>query len=191
MNTDVTFATGNEGKWQIARDIFEGYGIGLLRENIETPEMQSLDVVEIARASARYAADRLGRAVIKSDVGYYIPALGGFPGPFVKFVNMTLTPENILDMMRGEDDRRIYIRECLAFAMPGAEPRPFVCEHLARIAEAPDGRGTSVDRITIFDGFARTKGAAPEAEVQAFLRKSLDVYHNLARFLLRDRETGK
>ena len=41
----VTLVTGNLGKWKIARDIFSKYEVNLLHEKIDTPEIQSNDVI--------------------------------------------------------------------------------------------------------------------------------------------------
>lgn len=73
---EITLATGNLGKWKIAKDIFDKYNINLLHEKINTPEIQSNDVVEVSKYSALYAAKKLNKQVIKSDVGYYIEELG-------------------------------------------------------------------------------------------------------------------
>ena len=105
----VTFVTGNMGKWEIGRDIFARYGLELAQAKMETPEIQSLDVTEVAAYSAQYAAKKLNTPVIKSDVGYYIPALGGFPGPFIKYINQTLSDKDLLRLMKGVKDRSMII----------------------------------------------------------------------------------
>ena len=89
---EIVMATGNVGKWEIARDIFKNYNLTLTQEKVETPEIQASTVEEVSLYSAKYASDKLNKPVIKSDVGYYIEELGGFPGPFVKFVNNMLKP---------------------------------------------------------------------------------------------------
>ena len=45
---EITLVTGNLGKWKIAKDIFDKYNINLLHEKINTPEIQSNDVVEVS-----------------------------------------------------------------------------------------------------------------------------------------------
>lgn len=81
---NVTMVTGNMGKWKVASDIFKKYDIELLHEKMDTPEIQSHDVEDVSKYSAIYAANKLNKAVIKSDVGYFIEALNGFPGPLFK-----------------------------------------------------------------------------------------------------------
>ena len=103
---EITLVTGNLGKWKITKDIFDKYNINLLHEKINTPEIQSNDVVEVSKYSALYAAKKLNKQVIKSDVGYYIEELGGFPGPFLKYINDMLTSEDILNMMKTKNNKK-------------------------------------------------------------------------------------
>lgn len=35
---EITLVTGNLGKWEIAKDIFDKYNINLLHEKINTPK---------------------------------------------------------------------------------------------------------------------------------------------------------
>ncbi len=179
----VTFVTGNIGKWEIGRDIFAKYGLELAQAKIETPEIQSLDVTEVATYSAQYAAKKLNTPVIKSDVGYYIPALGGFPGPFIKYINQTLSDKDLLRLMKDVKDRSMIIRECLAFATPDGFTKCLVHEQKTTIAEKSDGVGSSIDKVMILDGFTKTRGASDSKEVAEFWKKSLTLYHEMAKFL--------
>ena len=179
----ISFVTGNTGKWEIGRDIFTKYGLELNQANMETPEIQSLDVKEVASYSAQYAAQKLGMPVIKSDVGYYITALKGFPGPFIKYINQMLTEDDLLRLMKGIKDRSMVIRECLAYAEPNGFTKCLVHEQKTRIAEQADGTGNSIDKIMILDGFTKTRGASDPKDVAEFWKKSLTLYHEMAEFL--------
>ena len=57
--------------------------------------------------------EKLERPVIKSDVGYFIEALNGFPGPFLRYINDYLTSEEILKLMEDKENRTILLKECL------------------------------------------------------------------------------
>jgi XTP/dITP diphosphohydrolase len=179
----ITFVTGNSGKWEIAWDIFAKYGLELSREKIDTPEIQSLSVEEVALYSAKYAAAKLGAAVIKSDVGYYIPALGGFPGPFIKFINQMLSADDLLNLMNGKTDRRLIIKECLALSQPGGDDKVFTYDIIARIADKADGVGSPIDQVMILEGFEKTRGASDNNKVMEYFKQSLKLYHDIAQFL--------
>ena len=180
---NITFVTGNNGKWAIAKDIFATYGLALDQAKMETPEIQSSDVQDVATYSARYAAQRLNKPVIKSDVGYYISALNGFPGPLIKYINQMLTSEDLLRLMAGEENRIMIIRECLAFATPDGFTKSFIHEQKTTLAQQAEGTGSSIDKIMILDGFNKTRGACSPEEVADFWKKSLTLYHDMAQFL--------
>ena len=179
----IHFVTGNAGKWEIAKDIFAKYGLELIQTNMETPEIQSTDVKEVAAYSARYAAQKLNAPVIKSDVGYYITALNGFPGPFIKYINGMLSSEDLLHLMKGVENRSMIIRECLAFATPASLTKCLTHEQQTILATKAEGTGSSIDKIMILDGFTKTRGACTKEEVAEFWKKSLTLYHDMAQFL--------
>lgn len=132
---EVCCVTGNAGKWAIFQSTM-GDMLNLKQALLETPEIQALDVAEVALFSAKWAAKELGKPVLKTDVGYYVEALRGFPGPFVKWTNMTLTAENVLAMLAGESNRGILIKDALAYAEPDGFSMVTVVERRGTIGEA-------------------------------------------------------
>ena len=179
----VAFVTGNKGKWEIAKDIFAKYEVDLVHANMETPEIQSLDVQDVALFSAQYAAQKLQIPVIKSDVGYYIPALNNFPGPFIKYVNQMLSSQDLLRLMEGKEDRLMIIRECLAFVHPNGMHQLFIHEQNTILAKQEDGNGSSIDKIMILDGFSKTKGASNPQEIAEHWKSTLQLYYDAAKFI--------
>lgn len=179
----VHFITGNTGKWAVAQRIFESYGLQLIHTPLDPPEIQSQDVQDVATYAARYATQKLNAPVITSDVGYYITALHGFPGPFIKYINQTLSATDLARLMHGITDRSLIIRECLAYAEPSGFIRCFTHEQRATLAHTPAGRGSSIDQMMILEGFSQTKGATDPAAITAVWHHSFTHYHALARFL--------
>ncbi len=57
----------------------------LKTQAIDTPEIQSFSLEEIVKVKAEFAQKACGGPVVVEDVALHIAALGGFPGPFVKF----------------------------------------------------------------------------------------------------------
>lgn len=179
----VTMITGNLGKWKIASKIFEGYSTKLLHQKINVPEIQSLDIRDVSLYSAEYAASLLNKPVIKSDVGYYIEALGGFPGPFIKYINEMLTSENILEMLKNNKNRKVILRECLTFSCPGFESKQFINEEEAQIAIKAEGEGTTFDKIIILKGQKHSKAVNSEKDNYNHFLKTLHIYHEMAEYL--------
>ena len=64
---EIYYVTGNELKIKLAKKIFNNLGVSIIQEDIDTPEIQSLDCEEVAKYSAKYAADKLNKAVMKND----------------------------------------------------------------------------------------------------------------------------
>lgn len=183
MMKSVTMVTGNLGKWKVASDIFEKYNVELFHEKMDTPEIQSYDVEEVSKYSAIYAASKLNRSVIKSDVGYYIKSLNGFPGPFLRYINTYLTSEEILKLMEDKKDRTILLKECLTFATPNGSIKQFVNEEEATIAKEALGEGTTFDRIVIFKGDKLPKSMNSEEDNYKHFEETLVIYRKMAKYL--------
>lgn len=115
----IFFITGNAYKFQIAQEALASAGIELIQKELETPEIQSTIVEEIASFSAKWVCDLLKEPVIVSDAGYYIEALNGFPGPFIKYINEWLSADDILRLMAGKEDRAVIVKDCFSLLRAG------------------------------------------------------------------------
>lgn len=182
----IIMITGNMGKWQIASNIFKKYDITLEQCKMDTPEIQALDEKEVSKYSALYAAKKLDMPVIKSDVGYYIDALGGFPGPFLKYVNEMLTSEDILKLMSGKDNREIKLKECLTYATPDGKVKQLESVEIATLAVQAMGEGSTFDRIVIFKGDELPKSMNSKEKNLKHFEKQLAIYDDMAKYLMED-----
>jgi len=79
----ITLVTGNPDKLVELQSIM--IDVELVARVVDVPEIQSMDLEEIVRAKVRAAYAAVGSPVIVEDVSFEIAALGGMPGPFVKF----------------------------------------------------------------------------------------------------------
>jgi len=180
----IFFITGNNLKFQVAQKALSGAGIELIQRELETPEIQSAGVEEIASFSAKKACDSLGEPVIVSDAGYYIEALNGFPGPFIKYINEWLSADDILRLMDGRENRRIVVKDCLAYCEPGKKPVTFCDSVRGAIANKKGSKGeTSINEIFIPEGYDRVESDIPWDEMKEFWAKSLNHYQALAGYL--------
>lgn len=153
----VTFVTGNCKKVQSAQAALSNFGVKVLQEKFDTPEIQDKDIQKVAEYSAKFAAYKLGKPVIKVDVGFEIEALNGFPGPFSKFINEWLPPEKILKLLSGEASRKARFIDVVAYCEPGKEATSFTTETKGIIADKPSGEnGWGIDKIFIPQGYAVT-----------------------------------
>ena len=132
----INFVTTNKMKFEIAQAYFEKLegDYELVQYSIDTPEIQDASVEEIARQSAIWAAKDIGEPCIKVDVGFFITALNGFPGPFVKYVNDWLNQEDFLRLMEDKDDRSAYFEDATAIGYPDGTSKVFSLKNHGSIA---------------------------------------------------------
>src|SRR6185369_5859656 len=83
MITDFVLVSGNKGKIAEAR---LAAGADLPAAELDLPEIQSLDMLEILRGKAAAAWETLRRPVVAEEAGLELAALNGFPGPLVKWM---------------------------------------------------------------------------------------------------------
>ena len=69
----IYYVTGNDLKMKLAKSIFEKEGVEVIQEDIETPEIQSLDCKEIADYSSKYACNLLNKPNILINKYIYLP----------------------------------------------------------------------------------------------------------------------
>lgn len=125
----IFFATGNEGKLEEMQPPFEEAGYNLVQVEADVPEIDAMDVEEVAK---RKVMDSYQEAVLNQeigsveyfiveDTGFYIEAIGGFPGAEAAYFAGTAGAEKLLDLMDGEEERTAYFKTAIAVYMPGKD----------------------------------------------------------------------
>ena len=177
--------TGNPIKLRLAKAIFDQYGLEFDHQKLELPEIQAETTEEIAMFSAKWAAKELNGSVIVNDVGYYIHALGGFPGPFIKYINKWLQSSDILKMMTGNTDREMQIHDVTAYCDPGHEPIVFTSKQFATITEtAVTGTSSMIDEITLLNGFDKVQSSVSLEDKFNYWVENVSNYHDMAKYLI-------
>lgn len=115
MLSTLAFVTSSEHKHREAQAIL---GVALERVSLDLSEPQGLDVVAVARTKARSAYARLGRAVLVEDTSLELEALGGFPGPLIRWLLEAAGVAAIPRMLDGFATRAARAR-CVALAFDG------------------------------------------------------------------------
>ena len=182
MEKKVTYVTGNWAKIDSARQILEPIGYTVDNIKIETPEIQTDDVTEVAKYSAKWACQELKTAVLKNDTGLFVKSLNGFPGVYTHYVDDTIGVDGLLKLMDGIEEREAYFKESIAYCEPGQEPVVFEGITKGIIAKEKSGTyGWSWDFVFIPDGQEKTLGCYPDEERWKFW--SLDSYKKLVDYL--------
>ncbi len=183
----LIFVTGNTYKFEVAKNSLRSMGYEAIQVKLDTPEIQSMEVTEIASYSAKWAAEKLGKPVTLMDAGYYIEALNGFPGPFIKFINKWLNSEDLLKLMTGKTNRNITMKFCLAYCEPAKTAVTFLSEVHGTIAQKAfksDKIGvTPIDEILIPEGFDKTDSQISREDMIKFWSKTESYWKELAEYL--------
>lgn len=124
--------------------------------SLELEEIQSLDSEKIARYKVEAAYAKLKKPVFVEDVGFFIEAWNGFPGPFAKYLHRSVGNEGILRMLQAEKNRGVIARSVIAYH-DGGVIYTFAGEHKGTISDAPrGGSGWGWDPIFIPEGASLT-----------------------------------
>ena len=145
MSKTINFATGNARKIAEARKCLSGFAIGVIAINVEIDEIQHHNPIEITKAKARAAYEVTHEPVVVQDTSWSIPALGGFPGGYMKDVAKWWQPEDWMRILEGQD-RRIICQEHLAFC-DGNQVVHFDMHYDGTFVTSPRGNdGNSLDK---------------------------------------------
>jgi non-canonical purine NTP pyrophosphatase (RdgB/HAM1 family) len=114
---EIIFATGNSGKVNsMQRHMAQlKIDISISQQSLELMEPQAETATEVAKAKAKQAFEILKRPVLVDDSSFHIAALGGFPGPYIKYMLSTVGIEGIISFMEGKTDRSAYFLSSLVF----------------------------------------------------------------------------
>jgi XTP/dITP diphosphohydrolase len=169
--------TGNVGK---AAEVAAFFG-GLLEVDhiaLEIPEHRSNDVGEIARGKARYAYSQLNTPLIVDDTGFFITALGGFPGPYAAYVLNSIGNAGILKLMEGISDRTASFTTGIAYADDnGIEVFTGTLE--GKIAHDPRGKnGFGYDPIFEIGEKTLAEISLPEKSKISHRARALSAFHD-------------
>ena len=156
MPEKLIYLTTNPHKVKEANDFLDQkYGIELeiMKPDFSVPEIQAKTCAEVAAFSVKYAADKLGKSVLKSDTGLYIEALGGLPGPYNAYFDKQIGVELFLQMMKDIPKRKARLEHCFSYCEPNKEPVVFSGGGTGSIAyEARGELGRWHDKFYIPDG---------------------------------------
>lgn len=180
----LIFITGNKYKFKIAQKALHNLNIKLIQKSLDTPEIQSVDVKDIASFFAKWASGFLKKSVILSDAGFYIESLKGFPGPFVKYTNKWLLAEDYLRLMKGKKNRRVVVKDCLAYCEYGKKPITFCAQTKGRIAYKESKKGiSSIDKIFIPEGEKLAISELKLDDMLNFWRKNINNWEKFINYL--------
>ena len=150
--SDLVVVTSNKGK---LGEINEILGTNHKVSTIDVPEIQSLDLDEVITAKAKAAYAKIKKPVLATDVSLEIKALGGLPGPFVKYFLATLGAEKTVKLIKGKNTKT-KVTDAVAI-YDGKTLKIFkgiAYGHL--VSKARGIQGFGFDFVFVPDGFSKT-----------------------------------
>lgn len=175
MAKNVTFITSNQYK---ADALARVLGLPLRHQAVDLTEIQSTSLEEIVEHKVRQAYMVAKCPVLVEDVALGFTALGGLPGPFIKFfVEAPNGLENLCRMLDGFGDRSA-VAACVFGYYDGEQIKLFRAELGGVIAKYPAGNGGfGWDKIFCPDGYGGKTRAelTPDEDAETYrLFKPID-----------------
>lgn len=115
---NITYVTGNYGKYISVKEKFEKHGINIEYSKIDIDEPDINDIEIISKEKAISAYEQIKSPVFVVDCGFYIrsyPNNPYYPGAFVKRSGVASNIDKVLSDMSNENDRYCYFLDCLTY----------------------------------------------------------------------------
>ena len=135
----IYFITSNHQKFTSLQKLLQPLGIDLQQLDYDFDEGRGLDIQTIAKSKLAQAKKAFpNKRLIVDDRGFFIPALKGFPGPFVKLLLDSFSYPGIIKLMQGETDRRAIFSFAVGY-FDGEKDHIFVADEEVFIIDEPRG----------------------------------------------------
>lgn len=166
----LIFVTGNIHKFREACEIAKRHGIEIVRRSVPYVEIQADNLEEIVKPGVQQACTLLQEPCFIEDAGLFVEVLGGFPGPYSKFVFLKIGNHGLLKLLEGKTNRGAEFKSAVGYCVPGEKPVVFTGRVTGKISTAPRGSyGFGYDPIFIADeGDGRTFAEMPTGDKNKF-----------------------
>jgi inosine triphosphate pyrophosphatase len=119
---------------------------------VDLPEIQEVDTMAIAKDKALLAAQLCNGPCLVEDTSLEFTALGGMPGPYIKWFQDTLQSTGLYNILAAYEDKSATAVCTLAFCpAPHADPVLFTGTCRGTIVAPVEGRGFGWDSIFVPD----------------------------------------
>lgn len=174
------FVTGNQSK---ADYLSRQLGVTLDFQKIELDEIQEVDPKKLLAHKLRQAYDVVHVPVLVEDVSLAFTALGGLPGPYIKWFIDDAGGEACCRMLDGFTDRSAEAI-CTFGYFDGNECTYFQRRAKGTIAEHPRGEnGFGWDLIFINDGYGITRAEMDQVTNEKTYAEVMKPFNEVRAFL--------
>jgi inosine triphosphate pyrophosphatase len=122
MEPTITFITGNKNKLEEVKKIL-GYTLPYKLEafNLDLPELQGESETIVAE-KCRLASLKVNGPVLVEDTSLCFNALGGMPGPYVKWFQDKIGVQGLNNLLMAYEDKSAYAQCIFAFKNGKGDP---------------------------------------------------------------------
>lgn len=167
----IYFATTNEIKFKSGQEACKKHGLELEQIFIEVDEIQSEDPQKIIKDKITKIFQSVKHPVLVSDDSWSIPALNGFPGPYMKSVNHWFTGQDWVNLMKSHINKSIFLNNLLAFTDNGMDITTFEGTAERIFLEKPSGKpGIPVLQATSLPGHKKPLNEMWEEDSKPIIR---------------------
>lgn len=153
----ISFITGNPNKLKEFNQIIGNIpSYTIESKDIDLPEYQGESAEEIAIEKCKTALGILNSPVLVEDTSLCFNAMGGLPGPYIKWFLKKLKPEGLYKMLEGFEDKSAYAQCIFAFGEPGEEIKLFIGRTSGKIVEPRGSRDFGWDPCFQPENFDQT-----------------------------------
>lgn len=136
---DLYFVTSNNKKFESLSNMLTPIGVNLLRLEYDFDEGRELSIESVTKSKLKQAKQAFpDKKLIVDDRGFFIPALNGFPGPFVKLLLDSFSYKGLVKLMKDESDRRALFSYAIGY-FDGHTDHILVANEEGFITEKPQG----------------------------------------------------
>lgn len=129
--------TGNKNKLKEFKQIIgDNFPHEITSQDVDLPEYQG-EPEDIARDKCKLAAEQIKGPCLIEDTSLCFNALGGMPGPYIKWFLSKIGPSGLHKMLAGFDDKTAEAVCIFAYSSeePGSEVKLFVGRTAGTIVE--------------------------------------------------------
>lgn len=145
----INLITGNPRKAASLQEAVKPYGYTVEVTPLDCPEIQANSTAEIAAFAARWAADKIGKACVKMDSGFFVKEFGAFPGAYVRWVDEGLGAERFFNIAQHAENQEVMITCSVAYCEPGQEPVTFFGSALGTLPKQLGSTGSFIDKLFV------------------------------------------
>ena len=136
---DIYFITSNKKKYESLKKQLGAIGVTLKQQIYDFDEGRELSIEAVAKYKLAQAKKAFpDKKIIVDDRGFFLQALNGFPGPFVKLLLDSFSYKGLIKLMANEKDRRAIFSYAVAY-YDGKKDKVLVANEVGFITNKPKG----------------------------------------------------